>query len=109
MPNIMSLFMAMGMDLQSVIKASTWNPAQHIRRPELGHLTVGAEADVAIFTLREGNFGFYARDGKIAGKNRLETEMTIRGGSIVYNLNAIAEPNILPSVPRTRPARPASN
>jgi dihydroorotase len=109
MPNIMSLFMAMGMDLQSVIKASTWNPAQQIRRPELGHLTVGAEADVAIFTLREGTFGFYARDGKIAGKNRLETEMTIRGGSIVYNLNAIAEPNILPSVPRTRPARPASN
>ena len=109
MPNIMSLFMAMGMDLQSIIKASTWNPAQQIRRPELGHLTVGAEADVAIFTLREGNFGFYARDGKIAGKNRLETEMTIRGGSIVYNLNAIAEPNILPSVPRTRPARPASN
>ena len=109
MPNIMSLFIAMGMDLQSVIKASTWNPAQQIRRPELGHLTVGAEADVAIFTLREGNFGFYARDGKIAGKNRLETEMTIRGGSIVYNLNAIAEPNILPSVPRTRPARPASN
>ena len=109
MPNIMSLFMAMGMDLQSIIKASTWNPAQQIKRPELGHLTVGAEADVAIFTLREGNFGFYARDGKIAGKNRLETEMTIRGGSIVYNLNAIAEPNILPSVPRTRPARPASN
>jgi dihydroorotase len=109
MPNIMSLFMAMGMDLQSVIKASTWNPAQQIRRPELGHLTVGAEADVAIFTLREGNFGFYARDGKIAGKNRLETEMTVRGGSIVYNLNAIAEPNILPSVPRSRPAKPASN
>ena len=109
MPNIMSIFMAMGMDLQSIIKASTWNPAQQIKRPELGHLTVGAEADVAIFTLREGNFGFYARDGKIAGKNRLETEMTIRGGSIVYNLNAIAEPNILPSVPRTRPARPASN
>jgi dihydroorotase len=109
MPNIMSLFMAMGMDLQSVIKASTWNPAQQIKRPELGHLSVGAEADVAIFTLREGSFGFYARDGKIAGKNRLETEMTIREGRIVYNLNAIAEPNILPSAPRTRPARPASN
>ena len=109
MPNIMSLFMAMGMDLQSVIKASTWNPAQEIKRPELGNLSVGAEADVAIFTIREGNFGFYARDGKIAGKNRLETEMTIRGGRIVYNLNAIAEPNLLPSAPRTRPARPATN
>lgn len=109
MPNIMSLFMAMGMDLQSVIKASTWNPAQEVKRPELGNLSVGSEADVAIFTLREGNFGYYARDGKIAGKNRLETEMTIRAGRIVYNLNAIAEPNILPSAPRTRPAGPAAN
>jgi dihydroorotase len=104
MPNIMSLFMSMGMDLQSVIKASTWNPAQEIKRPELGNLSVGAEADVAIFTLREGKFGYYARDGKIAGKNRLETEMTIRAGKIVYNLNAIAEPNILPNVPRAKPA-----
>lgn len=104
MPNIMSLFMAMGMPFKEVIKASTWNPAQQIKRPELGHLSVGSEADIAIFTLRKGNFGFYARDGKIAGKDRLETEMTIRAGRIVYNLNAIAEPNVLPAAPRQRPA-----
>ena len=113
MPNIMSLFMAMGMDLQSVIKASTWNPAQEIKRPDLGNLSVGADADLAIFTLRNGNFGYYARDGKISGKNRLETEMTIRAGRIVYNLNGIAEPNILQGPPRQRPAnapqRPANN
>lgn len=101
MPNIMSLFMAMGMPFKEVIKASTWNPAQQIKRPELGNLSVGTEADIAIFTLRKGNFGFYARDGKIAGKERLETEMTIRAGRIVYNLNAIAEPNVLPTPPRT--------
>ncbi len=113
MPNIMSLFMAMGMDFQSVIKASTWNPAQEIKRPDLGNLSVGADADLAIFTLRNGNFGYYARDGKISGKNRLETEMTIRAGRIVYNLNGIAEPNILQGPPRQRPAnapqRPANN
>lgn len=103
MPNIMSLFMAMGMDLQSVIKASTWNPAQEIKRPELGNLSIGSEADIAIFTVRNGDYGFYARDGKITGKNRLETEMTIRAGKIVYNLNAIAEPNVLPNPPRQRP------
>lgn len=105
MPNIMSLFMAMGMDLQSVIKASTWNPAQEIKRPELGNLSVGSEADVAIFTVRNGNFGFYARDGKIPGKQRLETEMTIRAGKIVYNLNGIAEPNVLQNPQRQRPAQ----
>jgi dihydroorotase len=100
MLNILSLFMAMGMDLQSVIQASTWNPAKQIKHEELGNLSVGSGADVAIFTLRTGKFGFYARDGKIAGNNRLETEMTIRDGKIVYNLNAIADPPVLPQAPR---------
>lgn len=109
MPNIMSLFMAMGMPFKEVVKASTWNPAQQIKRPELGNLSVGSEADIALFTLRKGNFGFYARDGRIAGKNRLETEMTIRAGRIVYNLNAIAEPNLLPDGPRQRPANAPQN
>jgi dihydroorotase len=33
MLSVMTKFMAMGMDLQSVIKASTWNPAQEIKHP----------------------------------------------------------------------------
>lgn len=98
-PNIMGLFMAMGMDLQSVIRASTWNPAQEIKRPELGNLSVGAVADIAIFNLRDGKFGFPGRDGKIEGTKRLETEMTIRGGNMVYNLNGIADP-VHPPVPQ---------
>lgn len=104
MNNIMSMFMAMGMDFKSVIKASTWNPAQEIRREELGNLSVGSPADVALLNLREGNFGYYARDGKITGKKRIETEATIRGGNIVYTLNARVEPVNLP-----RPERPATN
>ena len=94
--NVMGLFMAMGMDLPGVIKASTWNPAQEIKREDLGHLSVGALADVAIFNLREGNFGFWARDGLINGTQRLETEMTIRGGEILYNLNGRINPFPLP-------------
>ena len=105
MPNIMSIFMAMGMPFKDVIAASTWNPAKEIKHQELGNLSVGSDADIAIFNLREGKFGFYARDGKINGKNRLETEMTIRNGKIVYNLNAIAEPNILPSTPGKQPVK----
>lgn len=100
MPNIMSMFIAMGMPFRDVIKASTWNPAKEIKRTDLGNLSVGSVGDIAIFTLREGNFGFYARDGKINGKQRLETEMTLRGGHIVFNLNAIAEPVNVPAVRR---------
>lgn len=92
MPNIMSLFMAMGMPFEAVIAASTWHPAQQINRENLGNLSVGSVADVAIFRLEDGDFGFWARDGKISGTQRLFTEMTLRGGHIVYNLNGRVEP-----------------
>jgi len=93
----MSKFLAMGMDLQSVIKASTWLPAQVIKREELGSLTVGSEADIAILNIRKGKFGLFDYTGqKIETDKKLESEMTIRAGRIVYDLNGIANPIILP-------------
>lgn len=59
MLNVMSKFLNMGMNTQEVIEASTWKPAQVIKRPDLGHLSEGAVADIAVFSLREGAFGFY--------------------------------------------------
>jgi dihydroorotase len=89
----MSKFMAMGMDLQSVIKASTWSPAQVINRKELGNLSVGTEADIAILRIREGKFGLFDYTGyKLETNKKLECEMTIRAGKIVYDLNGIANP-----------------
>ena len=91
--SVMSKFLVMGMNLQSIIKASTWNPAREIRREELGHLSVGAIADVTILNVREGKFGYFDYTGyKIEGKKKLECEMTIKGGKIVYDLNGIASP-----------------
>ena len=91
--SVMSKFLVMGMDIQSVIKASTWNAAQVIRREELGNLSVGSEADVAILNIREGKFGFWDYTGyKIEGPRKFECEMTIRAGRIVYDLNGIASP-----------------
>ncbi|MCE7072090.1 amidohydrolase/deacetylase family metallohydrolase [Dyadobacter sp. CY327] len=93
MLSIMSKFYVMGMDLPSVIKASTWEPAQVIKRENLGHISENAIADVAIFSMRKGNFGFYDKTGyKMEGKEKLECEMTIMGGKIVYDLNGIAKP-----------------
>jgi dihydroorotase len=98
MLNIMSIFLAMDMDLQRVIAASTWHPAVEIKHEELGNLSVGSVADVTILNLREGNFGFWDRNGyKIKGHNRLECEMTIRAGRIVYDLNGIADPEVIKS------------
>jgi dihydroorotase len=93
MLSIMSKFYVMGMDLPSVIKASTWTPAQVIHRENLGHISENGIADVAIFSMRNGNFGFYDKTGyKMEGKQKLECEMTIMGGKIVYDLNGIAKP-----------------
>lgn len=58
MVNVMSKFLNMGMPLQEVILKSTWNPAKEIKREKFGHLSVGAPADVAVFRLEEGSFGF---------------------------------------------------
>lgn len=89
--NVLSIHLAMGMSLAQVIERSTWKPAQAINRTELGHLSEGAIADIAIFSMREGKFGF--RDiamNRQQGTQKLECEMTIKGGRIMYDLNAIA-------------------
>ena len=91
LPNVMSKFMAMGLDLPTVIKLTTMNPAKEIQREDLGNLSVGAEADVAVFSLRKGNFGFEdVRRLKIMGTQKLETELTIRAGRVVYDLNGLS-------------------
>ena len=89
----MDKLLALGMDLKSVINASTWKPAQIIKRTELGHLTVGTEADIAILSIRTGKFGLFdTRGAKMETDKKLECEMTIRAGRIVYDLNGIATP-----------------
>jgi dihydroorotase len=91
--SVMSKFLLMGMPLTEVIKAATWSPAQALKHEELGHLSVGAIADVTVLNLRQGDFGFYDKTGyKLTGKQKFECEMTIKGGMIVYDLNGIATP-----------------
>jgi dihydroorotase len=91
--SVMSKFMNLGMPLFEVIKASTWKPAQVINRTNLGHLTEGAEADIAILNIRKGNFGFYDKTGyKVNGTEKFECELTIKAGKVVYDLNGLANP-----------------
>lgn len=89
--NVMSIHMSMGMDIPSVIARSTWEPAKAIKHEELGNLSEGAIADVAVISVREGKFGFKdISNNRQDGTQKLECEMTIKGGRIVYDLNAIA-------------------
>ncbi len=91
--NVMSKFLNMGMSLQDVIVRTTVNPANAIKRPEFGNLSVGAEADVTVLNLRKGDFGFLdIRKTKLKGTQKLEAEMTVRAGKIVWDLNGISAP-----------------
>jgi dihydroorotase len=90
MLNVMSKFLVMGMPLDEVILRSTWNPAREIQHEELGHLTVGAIADVAVLRIEKGNFGFVDSNGaRLRGSQKLLCELTIKNGRTVYDLNGI--------------------
>ncbi len=91
MANVMSKFLALGMQLKDVIERSTWAPAKVIKRTDLGHLSIGAEADIAVFNLREGKFGFTdVRKVSVEGTKKLEAELTLRAGKIMWDLNGIS-------------------
>ncbi len=91
MAGVMSKLLNLGLSLEEVIRRSTVNPAQEIRRPEFGHLSVGAGADVAVLELRKGSFGFWdCGRGKITGTQKLEAVMTLRGGAIVWDREGLS-------------------
>lgn len=91
MLNVMSKYLNMGMKKEDVILRATWAPAQSIKREDLGHLSQGAVADIAVWSIRKGNFGFIDAGGnKIEGDRKLEAELTLREGKIVWDLNGLA-------------------
>ena len=91
MTNLMSKFLSMGMPLEEVVRATTSSAAKVVKREELGHLSVGAEANVAVFRLLEGNFGFVdARNKRLEGTQKLIAEVTLRVGWVVWNLNGLS-------------------
>ncbi len=92
MLNVMSKFLVMGVRLEEVIKLSTWNPAREIHHEELGHLTVGATADVAVLRVEKGRFGYADSNGaRLEGDRKLTCELTVLDGLVVYDLNAISK------------------
>lgn len=91
MSNVMSKVMNIGIPLKDIINMTTWNPAQMIKRPDLGHLSPGAGADVAVLRIEKGNFGFIdIRNLRMNGKEKFVCELTLRDGKVVWDLNGIA-------------------
>jgi dihydroorotase len=88
MPALMSKLMALGMPLTEAVRASTWTPAEVIKHTELGHLSVGAIADIALLRVMQGEFGYWDNDtGKVMGRERLFCEMTVKDGHVAWDWN----------------------
>jgi len=91
MTNLMSKFLNLGMSIEDVILRSTWNPANEVKHPELGQLTVGSVADIAVLRELKGSFGFVdTSGGRMEGPRKLECELTVRDGAVVWDLNGIS-------------------
>jgi dihydroorotase len=115
MTEVLSKFLAMGVPLEDLIRRSTVNPAREIRRPELGTLGVGREADIAVLEELHGRFSYidcgYAR---MDGDAKLIARMTLRAGRMVYDPSGLsmvdwkkarAQYFTVPNLSSTPPAR----
>ena len=91
MTTTMSKVLSLGVPLADVIRMSTVNAALWMRRPDVGRLSPGAGADVAVLRVDKGQFGYQdARGARFTGKQKLVCEMTLRDGKVVWDLNGRA-------------------
>jgi dihydroorotase len=90
MNNVMSKLLNIGESIDSVIAQSTWHPAREIHHEELGNLDVGADADVTVLRVEHGDFGYVDSLGaRMKGSQRIVTELTVRDGRVVWDLNGM--------------------
>jgi dihydroorotase len=94
MANCMSKILNLGMPLEEVIYRSTVTPAREIKRPELGTLSVGATADIAVLELQKGTFGYVdSGHARLKGTQRLRCLLTVRAGKIVWDAEGLSWPD----------------
>ena len=103
MINVMSKFLNMGVSLEDVIRRSTINPARIINRLELGNLSAGSPADIAVVEVLKGKYGYIdVRGGKIVGDKKLQCVMTLFDGEIKFDPNGLSMP-LWENIPKDAP------
>ena len=87
LPTTLSKFLNLGMSLPDVIERATARPAAAMRRPDLGTLTPGSPADLALFRIEEGEFTFHdvAMTAR-TGTARLVNTLTLIDGAPLARL-----------------------
>ncbi len=95
MTEVMSKFLAMGMPIAEVVARSTWEPAKSINHTELGTLTPGASADIAVLKFQElpsglsdsGPMGYRI----MKAKGRLINQLTLKDGVVKFDYDGISK------------------
>ena len=90
LPTTLSKFLNLGLSLPEVIERATSRPAAAMRRPELGSLSPGSAADVALFRLEAGDYVF--RDVQMRPR---------RGDKRLINTLTMIDGEVLPYLPET--------
>ena len=86
LPTTMSKLLHFGMSLNDVVARSTAAPAKILGyEGTVGTLRPSANADIAVFELRDGNFPLRDSEGNtITAKRRLIAQLTIKDGRVWY-------------------------
>lgn len=84
LPEVMAKFLALGLPLADVLRLATTSPATVIRRPDLGRLQVGGEADLAVFRLEERGVDLVDCEGAVRrGTSSLHNILTVCRGQVL--------------------------
>jgi dihydroorotase len=77
----MSKFLCLGIDLATVIKLATVNPAKAIKRPDLGTLKIGSIGEATVIDLAAGKFDYADSLGeRMTGDKRLLSAGVVLAG-----------------------------
>jgi dihydroorotase len=90
LPTIMTKLLHFGMPLDEVVRRATAVPARIMGyEGTVGTLRPGANADIAVFELRDGNFELRDSDGDtITARRRLLAWLALKDGRVWYERTA---------------------
>jgi dihydroorotase len=102
MMDVMSKLLNLGMSIDEMVERATVRAARAIGHTEIGSLSEGADADIAVLAMEKGSFGFLdSTRVKLAGDKRLRCVMTVRNGAVVWDSEGLAAPDWIKAGPYT--------
>lgn len=94
MLNVMSKYLNIGMSPKDILGIASWSSAKSIKREDLGNLSPGSVADIAVLSIIKGKFGFVdSGNNRIEGDRKFEAELTVRAGRVIWDLNGLNATN----------------